>query len=289
MSNELICYFNGNYLPADEIKVSPFDRGFMFADGVYEVVRIYKGRIFLMDQHRMRLDRNLAEIKIPFENTNIIMDIIFELLRKNALIGKDAVAYIQITRGHQLPRSRIFNPDTINPSLFISVNDLPLIQNSDVTSVMLFEDDRWGRCDIKTILLLPSVLASQDAASKGFGEAVWHQDGIISEGSQTNIFFVKDEKIFTPLLNKRVLPGVTRSVVINICKKLAIPLLEENIKVNELNLFKECFITGTTTEVKPVTRIDNLTVGSGRTGKITEVIQNEFYSETNDPKNLIFY
>lgn len=288
MSNELICYFNGNYLPADEIRVSPFDRGFMFADGVYEVVRIYKGRIFLMDQHLMRLERNLAEINIPFRNT-IINDIIFELLRKNLLVGKDAVAYIQITRGNQFPRSRIFNPNTLNPSLFISVNELPLNRNSDVTSVLLFEDIRWGRCDIKTILLLPSVLASQEAASKGFGEAAWHQDGIISEGSQTNIFFVKEDEVFTPPLNKRVLPGVTRLAVINICKKLGIPVLEENIKVSGLNSFKECFITGTTTEVKPVTRIDNHIVGDGKAGKITKVIQNSFYSETNDPKNLIFY
>lgn len=288
MSNELICYFNGNYLPADEIRVSPFDRGFMFADGVYEVVRIYKGRIFLMDQHLMRLERNLAEINIPFRNT-IINDIIFELLRKNLLVGKDAVAYIQITRGNQFPRSRIFNPNTLNPSLFISVNELPLNRNSDVTSVLLFEDIRWGRCDIKTILLLPSVLASQEAASKGFGEAAWHQDGIISEGSQTNIFFVKEDEVFTPPLNKRVLPGVTRLAVINICKKLGIPVLEENIKVSGLNSLKECFITGTTTEVKPVTRIDNHIVGDGKAGKITKVIQNSFYSETNDPKNLIFY
>lgn len=276
----MIVYYNNNFLSLSEVKISPFDRGLLFSDGVYEALRTYNHKIFALEEHITRLTYSLNQLNIPFNGFSDIKNISLKLAELNH-IEKDFGIYIQITRGISLPRKHQFNSDLI-PNVFIYVYELVdhTRELNEGISVILEKDIRWDRCDIKTISLLPSVLANTKAFIKNSCEAIFYRDNFITEGSHTNFFAVKNDKLFTTPLCNFILAGITRSVTLNLCKENKISFKEDFINVYELKNYDEFFITGTTTEITPVIKIDNWIVGKGKPGKVTKFLQHKFFDLT---------
>ncbi len=267
-------YFNKQYLELDEVRISPFDRGFQYADGVYEVMRTYYGRLFRAPDHLERLKDSLQAIGIKYNEVDKLENVIYELIKLNEFDENDASAYIQITRGEFYPRKHSFPPENVKPTVFVSVTPVKEDRNKfpEGIKVILERDIRWSRCDIKSISLLPSVLANQHAVEKDAEEAIWERDGYLYEGSHTNFWGVKNGVVFTAPLSHYILPGVSRKVVIEVCRKNGMEVKEEEINKPDLKYFDEFFITGTNTEVKPVIQIDDWKVGDGKPGQITKKI-----------------
>lgn len=279
----MIYYFNGQFKDINETNISPFDRGFLFADGVYESIRSYNHKLFRYEDHLERLRRSLKEIRIDFSELASIEEIIYELIKQNE-IKSEAFVYLQITRGTAIPRTHHFPTEKTDPTIFISVKEL--IESSEErengVKVILQEDIRWLRCDIKSTSLLPVVLASQKAKEENAEEAILVRDGLITEGTHTNFFAVKDETVFTAPKSRLILEGITRKVVLEFCEKFKMDYREEFINKDELKNFTEFFITSTTKEVTPVTEIDYWKVNQGEPGKITKSLQAVFKKVTED-------
>jgi D-alanine transaminase len=279
----MIFYFNGQFLNLSDINISPFDRGFLFADGVYESVRTYNKKLFRYKDHLDRLKRSLKETRIDFKELDSIENIIYELMIKNEIDG-EALVYIQITRGTAMPRTHSFPKEKTSPTIFISVQELKESTEEQINGVkvILHEDVRWLRCDIKSISLLPVVLASQKASDENAAEAILVRDGMITEGTHTNFFAVKDETLYTAPKSRLILEGITRKVVLEFCDKFKIDYREEFIEKDKLKSFDEFFITSTTKEITPVTEIDFWKINQGNPGKITMSLQALFKKIVED-------
>jgi len=279
----MICYFNGQFLKLSDLKISPFDRGFLFADGVYESIRTYNKKLFRYEDHLARLKRSLKETRIDFPNLDAIENIIYELMIKND-IEHETLIYLHITRGLAIPRTHAFPKEKIQPTLFISVKEFTenLEEQTRGIKVILQEDVRWLRCDIKSTSLLPNVLANQKAFEENAEEAIFVRDGLITEGTHTNFFAVKDETIFTAPKSRMILNGITRQIVLEFCKKFKMDYKEEFINKDDLKSFTEFFITSTTKEITPVVKIDYWTINDGVPGKITKSLQSVFKKVTED-------
>lgn len=273
----MIAFYNGEFLPIEKISISPFDRGFLFADGVYEALRTYNKKLFMLHKHLERLKYSLEQININFSELNEIENIIYRCAELNRL-DSDFSAYIQITRGVSFPRTHHYS-NQIKPNLFIYVSALKNREHEikEGVSVILEQDVRWSRCDVKSTALLPNVLANHKAISSGHYEAVLFRDNFITEGSHTNFFAVKNDSIITAPLSNYILNGITRSIIFNLCEENNIQIIEEYILMNEIFTYDEFFLTGTTTEITPVVKIGNRMVGDGKPGKMTRKIQKLFY------------
>ena len=273
----MILYINNSYVPVEDAFISPFDRGFLFADGVYESIRTYNKKLFRYDDHLERLKRSLREIGIGFDRFDSIEQIIYELIIRNK-IQNEAFIYLQITRGSALPRTHCFPKSKTDPTLIISVTDYksPKNKTGKGIKIILEEDLRWLRCDIKSTSLLPVVLANQKASEAGAEEAVLVRNGLITEGSHTNFFAVKEDTLFTAPLSNLILDGITRRVVLELCKQLNIKVREEHIRKDELKTYKEFFITSTTKEIAPIVQIDDWKIKIGTEGPITKKLQSAF-------------
>jgi len=274
----MIVYFNDKYIPHDEVKISPFDRAFLFSDGVYEALRTYNGKLFRLGDHLERLKYSLQQLEIPFYDFNLIEPVCPKLTDINK-IKTDYSVYLQISRGVSFPRTHNYE-NNLTPNVFAFVK--PIKENSKEINtgvkVILEKDLRWLRCDIKSTSLLPAVMANQNAIRNNAYEAILFRDDFITEGSHTTFFAVKKNKIFTAPLSNYILNGITRKVVLELCKENKIDFSEEHINVYELKSFDEFFITGTTTEVTPVIQIDDRIVGDGKPGIITRNIQELFFN-----------
>lgn len=279
----MFVYLNNAIIPLADSHISPFDRGFLFADGVYESIRTYNRKLFRYEDHLERLKRSLKETRIDFDNFNSIKNIIYDLIKKNN-IEKEALIYLQITRGTAFPRTHSFPVEKTTPTLFISVKEFKEDneEQSKGVKVILQEDVRWLRCDIKSTSLLPVVLANQKASEEGAEEAILVRDGMITEGTHTNIFAVKEETVFTAPKSRLILDGITRKVVLEFCEKFKIDFKEKFIDKDDLKNFTEFFITSTTKEVTPVTMIDYWQINNGEPGKITKALQLVFKKVTED-------
>ena len=279
----MLVFLNDKIIPIEEPCLSPFDRGFLFADGVYESIRTYNKKLFRYEEHLARLKRSLNEIRIDFKELNSLENIIYELIKKNHIEGETLV-YLQITRGTTLQRTHSFPKEKITPTLFVSVKEFKEDNEEQLkgVKVILQEDVRWLRCDIKSISLLPVVLANQKAIDEGAEEAILVRDGLITEGTHTNFFAVKDETIYTAPRSKLILNGITREIILEFCKKFKIDFKEEFISKDNLKNFTEFFITSTTKEITPVTTIDYWNVNEGEPGKITRSLQSVFKKITED-------
>jgi D-alanine transaminase len=270
-------YFNGSYLPKDQIHISPDDRGFLFAEGIYEVVRWYQGFFFDMESHMVRMKRSLNEIQIKWPGEDTFPQIALELIRLNGLKKSSALVYLQVTRG-AAQRTHAFPSPAVNPTVyafakeFIPEND----GNESGIGVMLKEDIRWGRCDIKSVALLPNTLCFQEALDKGFLECAFVRNGIITECSHSNIFFVIKGVLFTHPESEYVLSGVTRKNIIRIARNAWIPVKEEAVSEKIIGDLGEAFISNTSGEVIPVVRLGDQLVGSGKPGPITRIIRERF-------------
>lgn len=267
-------YLNGRYHHKNDCKISTEDRGYNFSDGVYEVIS-FKNKILLnYERHLVRLKKSLSSLNFesPFYNFFSLKIILMNLIDIN-LIG-DGFIYLQITRGNA-PRNHLI-PKKIKPNIFLSIypkkNLKTLIAKG--VNVITSNDLRWKRCDIKSISLLPNVLGKQMAYNEGTYE-LWqtYDKDIISEGTTSNAFIVKDQNIFTHPQNHCILGGITRDIVIKIAREKKINILEKKFSLGEVYNSDEAFLTSTTVGVLPVVKINNKYILNGKIGKITKKIR----------------
>lgn len=272
----MIVYLNGEYIPYENAKISVDDRGFVFADGIYEVARIYGGRIFLLQPHLDRLRFGLGELQIRADIVDQVADIGERLIAQNGT--DEATLYIQVTRG-VAPRAHAFPNPEVPPTVFIAAKPFkapPESYRTDGVAAVTVTDTRWARCDIKSVNLLPNVLANQQAKAAGAFEALFVRDGQVIEGSHSNLFGVLDGELLTYASSGHILTGITRLLVIDKARELGIPLRERGIPRERLFDTTELFLSGTTTEVMPVVRVDGQPIGDGKPGPITRRLQGLF-------------
>ena len=273
-------YLNGSFLPQEQASISPFDRGFLFSDGVYEVVRYYPPRgYFQKEAHLRRLQYGMEQLRIEKVDTDQIDRVIEDLVRRNGHTAAQAIAYIQVTRGSYFPRQHFFPPPSTPPTILITTGPFkPHTEEIEKGARVLLEDDiRWSRCDIKTIALIPNVLSRQRAVEAGAAETIWARDGFMTEGTHTNFCAVKDGTLITPPRSRFILSGVTRQVVLDLCRTMHIPLQETPLNKADIPALTECMIIGTTTEVTPVVKVNDWVIGDGLPGNVTRRLQKELY------------
>jgi D-alanine transaminase len=265
-----VAFINGRFLPWQDATISIDDRGFQFGDGVYEVIRAYKGQPFQPDAHFERLSRSLKEIKLsPPYSSSEWNRWVHEGLK---LAGyEDAKVYIQITRGIA-HRDHAF-PSASQPTAVMTIRELhPLSDDARDGGVTArtCDDLRWSRCDIKSLNLLANVLARESAKQAGVFEAILVREGLVTEGSVSNVMIVESGAIVTAPEGPRILSGVTRSVVLELAKKDGILVDERFVSVESLYAADEVFLTGTTVEVLGVVQIDGRRIGTGSPGRVTK-------------------
>ncbi|HEX6942689.1 MAG TPA: D-amino acid aminotransferase [Gemmatimonadaceae bacterium] len=266
-----IVYLNGQFLPRSEAKLSVDDRGFFFGDGVYEVTRVVRGRLFEWDRHAKRLARGLRELRIDAGlDLDTIRSLQERLVHENGILEGQGTVYLQITRG-AAPRTHHFPPKGTPATVFLSATSF--VPASEVrargVAVTTYPDYRWSRCDLKTVNLLPAVMAKQFASDHDAFESIFVREAVITEGSHTNVFGVLGGEVRTYPNSNYILPGITRNVVIELAHELGIPVSETPIYLHEVASLEECFLTGTTSDVMPVVTIDGKPVGNGRPGPLT--------------------
>lgn len=273
----MIVYYNGRFLPKEEVCISPDDRGFLFGDGVYEVVCAYEGQFFEMEAHLDRLARSLREIQMAGPARADLEDMADELLRRTNLHERHAKLYLQITRG-AAPRQHAFPEQETPPTVYASAAPyaLPEAKWERGVEAILHPDLRWARCDIKSVALLPNVMANQQAQEAGAFEAILERDGVITEGSHSTVLGVIDGAVRTHPLNACILPSITREVVLDLCADLDIPVEETPIEVAQLQAVDELMVLGTTSGVMPIVQVDGMTIGDGRPGPVTRQLQQAF-------------
>lgn len=266
----MLVYLDGQFVPAEEATVPVDDRGFLFADGVYEVARVYGGRPYLMDAHLQRLADGLAALRIDPGDTHAIARAADRLIEENGVDG-DGTIYVQVTRG-AAPRKHAFPPSGTAPTVYVAVKPYtnhPAAWFDDGVEAITTADNRWARCDIKSISLLPNVLANQAAHAAGAFEALFVRDGVVIEGSHSNLWGVRDGRLITYPACNYILAGITRTRVFELADELAIPAVEGMIYQEELFDMDELFLSGTTTEVLPVVRVDGREIVDGEPGPVT--------------------
>jgi len=265
----MLVYLNGAFVDHVDAKISVDDRGFIFGDGVYEVTRSRDGVLLEVDRHVRRLERSLAGLDISFSPTDLPA-VSLRLLRENNLARGEATVYWQVTRGAAAPRAHQFPPAGTPVTVYASAGSFTSLHEKRVTGVgtILLPDQRWARCDLKTVNLLPNVLAKQKAVAAGVHEALLMRDGVIMEGAATNFFGVIDGMVRTHPKTNNILPGITREVVLELAAELGIAVREEPMLVDDIPRLTESFLTGTTNDVMPVVAIDGRPIGDGRPGPI---------------------
>lgn len=268
-------YLNGKYIPKAEATIPVDDRGFLFSDGVYELTRALRGRLVCGDRHWARLNRGLTELRIEGSGLTeqTLEQIATRLLTENGLIDGDAAVYVQVTRGAASPRLHVYPADT-PPTVYVATTPFASsaqLQRNGVAAITL-PDNRWARCDMKTISLLPNTMARQRAKEAGAMEAIFVRDGVVTEGAATNVFAVIDGEIRTHPISNYILPGVMRSVVLETAAELGYRVNLMPIFEQELERVEELFLTGTTIETLPVVRLDDRPVGEGRPGPIAAAL-----------------
>ena len=271
-----VCYLNGEYLPLREARISPLDRGFLFADSVYEVLPVFEGRMFRFREHFDRLARSLREIRLASPHTHEQwLTLLEELIRRNG--GQNMYVYVQVTRGMEYGRNHAF-PATVTPSVFAMASPLPVLTDelrANGLAAITVEDFRWGRCDIKSTALLANVLMKQQAADAGAQEAIIVREGQVMEGSSTSVFVVTRGKVATPPNSNRILPGTTRDAALELAQG-ALTVEIRPVSVDELRQADEVWISAATRDVIPVTRIDGRAVGEGRPGPLWRRMERSF-------------
>jgi D-alanine transaminase len=269
---EAIVYLNGEYLPLSEAKVPVLDRGFIFGDGIYEVIPAYSRQLFRLDEHLQRLQNSLTAVRIhnPYSELEW-KQVLYKLLEKNPC--EDSSVYLQVTRG-VAKRDHAF-PANVTPTVFAMSN--PLITtdvqtfNQGVAAITL-DDIRWQYCNIKAITLLANILLRQTAVDEGAAEAILVRDGEVTEGAASNVFIVIDGMIKTPPKGARLLPGITRDLIVELAKVQQLPISEVNFSKTELMAADEIWLTSSTKEIMPVVEVNDKPVGNGQPGPTTRKV-----------------
>jgi D-alanine transaminase len=263
----MTAYLNGQFLPIEAAKISPLDRGFLFGDGAYEVIPVYSRRPFRLDEHLKRLQLTLDGIRLPNPYPiDVWRTLVERIVAENDL--DDQSVYIQVTRGADDKREQAF-PAGVAPTVFIFTAALvtpSAAQRATGIAVLSALDNRWLRCDLKTVSLLANVLLRQQAIDAGCVEMIMLRDGYLTEGAASNIFVVKDGVLLAPPKDHRILPGITYDVVLELAAKHGMPYVVREISEAELRAADELWMTSSTKEVLPITTLDGKAVGSGRPG-----------------------
>jgi D-alanine transaminase len=262
-------YLNGTFLPLEDASVPVMDRGFLFGDGVYEVIPVYAGRLFRLAHHLQRLRNSLQAVHID----NPLADsdwetMLTELVNRNAT--PDQAVYLQVTRGVAAQRDHAFPADT-QPTLFAM--STPMTASADIDSIagataITLPDVRWKLCNIKAITLLPNVMSRQQAVDAGAVEAILIKDGYAIEGAASNVFIVKNDLLITPPNGPALLPGITRDLIIELAANHAIPFREADITEAELFAADEIWLSSSTREISPVTLLDDTVISAGKPGPL---------------------
>jgi D-alanine transaminase len=259
-----IAYLNGQFLPLEQACIPALDRGFIFADGVYEVIPVYATHLFRLQAHLRRLQNSLDGIKLsnPLSETEWTTTL-EQLLQHNPSHGDQAV-YLQVTRG-PAPRAHNF-PKQIRPTVFMMVDEMPAVPPSSGVAAISLTDLRWQLCQIKSVALLAGVLAREQAVSQGAVEAILLRDNYVTEGAASNVFIVKDEIVYTPPEGNFILSGITRDLVLEALRAAQIDCRECQITVEQLRCADEIWLTSSTREILPVIQLDGASVGTGKPG-----------------------
>lgn len=277
-------YLNGEFMPVEQARVPVMDRGFLFGDGVYEVIPVYGGRLFRFQHHIQRLQNSLDGIRLanPLQDSEW-EQLLTRLLENNAVkkgSQQDYSVYLQVTRGVAEKRDHLF-PDKVIPTVYASCQPIaavdPAILEQGISAITL-EDNRWLRCNIKAITLLPNVLLRQQAANAGASEAILVRDGQAIEGTASNLFVIQNGTLLTPPKGPQLLPGITRDLVLELAQQQGIPFQETQINTQKLNSADEIWITSSTREIVAVTRLDGQTIGDGKPGPAWHQIM-EYYRQ----------
>ena len=264
----MIVYLNGRFLPREEAKISPEDRGFLFADAIYEVVRYGAGRPYRLAEHLARMRDGLTALRLAVD-PSFFPEVAGRLVAENDLEEGDALVYVQVSRG-AAPRYHAFPPEGTPPTVFAFARKTDPPPPPGGGRAILLPDERWGRCDIKTVGLLPNVLAKQAAREKGAAEA-WMVDemGLVTEGSSTNAWIVDENgKLRTRDSQSNILRGITRTAVLRLIEDEGLEFEERAFSVDEAKRAKEAFYTSASGFVMPAVSIDGTKIGNGKPGPI---------------------
>lgn len=264
-----VAYLNGQFQPLAETGISPLDRGFLFADGVYEVIPVYHGRLFRLAEHLTRLDNGLTALGLHSGLESPDWEsLLQELVARNG--SGNLALYLQVTRGVSATRDHAF-PASPHPTVFAMcspLKPLPEPVRREGLRMVTLEDIRWRKCHIKTIALLPNVLARQQALDRGADDAILVRDGYLTEAAAANLFLVQEGEICTPAKDYRILPGITRDLILELAAADGIPCRETDLSASALETASEIWITSSTKEIVPVTRVDGHKVGTGTPGPL---------------------
>ncbi|QPK65007.1 D-amino acid aminotransferase [Methylomonas sp. LL1] len=266
-------YLNGEYLPLADAKVSVLDRGFLFGDGVYEVIPVYRGRLFRFEDHIARLDNSLRAIRLELSKSADEWRAIFEPMLDS---GKDQYIYLQITRGYAPKRDHGF-PEHVVPTVFAMCNEIkPFAGRISGVKAVTLDDTRWQLCHVKATALLAHVLLRQEALDQDCAEAILARNGYVTEGAASNLFAVIDDQLITPPKTNEILPGITRDVILELAEAHQIPCREDVIALEALENASEIWVTSSTREIVPVVELDGRIVGDGEPGPVFQKMDRLF-------------
>jgi D-alanine transaminase len=277
-------YVNGAYVPENEAKISVFDRGFLMADGVYEVTSVLDGKLIDFAGHAKRLERSLGELDMPHPAClPDLLDIHRELVRQNDIT--DGLVYLQITRGAPADRDFAFpDPETTEPTVVLFTQNKPGLANSPVAKkgikVISIEDQRWARRDIKTVQLLFPSMGKMMAKAAGADDAWMVEDGAVTEGTSNNAYIIKNNTIITRHLGNEILHGITRAAVLRFAKEAQMKVEERSFTIEEAQAADEAFITSASTFVMPVVEIDGAAIGTGTPGPVAARLREIYLDES---------
>lgn len=265
MQKDKNVYLNGQYLPLSEAKVSVLDRGFLFGDGVYEVIPAYFGHLFRFPEHIHRLNSSLKSIgMLSLHSLDEWLDILTPLLTNE----QDQYIYLQVTRGIAPKRDHAF-PEKIHQTIFAMSSPIAQMENREAgVKAITLDDTRWELCHIKATTLLGNILSRQQAVEQDCAEAILVKNGYVTEGAASNVFAVIDQVLTTPPINNEILPGITREVILEIASKQQIPFAETKISLEALKNACEIWLTSSTREIMPVVALDSVKVADGNPGPV---------------------
>ncbi|WP_429947573.1 D-amino-acid transaminase [Enterococcus sp. DIV1297f] len=274
--------WNDQIVDREAVKIDIEDRGYQYGDGIYEVIRIYNGRCFMLGEHMTRLESSAQKIKLTLPYTIPQLTENLKLLVKTEGITEGEI-YLQITRGIASPRNHEF-PSAGEVKGVVTANVIPFerpleMQHAGLSATVL-PDERWLHCDIKSLSLLGNLLALDQAIEAGFDDALLQRDGCFTEASASNLWFVIDGIVYTHPDGRLVLPGITKMKVLQLCQQLEIPYREEPVPVEVLNNAQECFLTNSVWEIVPIVKVDGKSVGNGTLGSITKCLQAAYIAAT---------
>ncbi|HEY3203364.1 MAG TPA: aminotransferase class IV [Thermoanaerobaculia bacterium] len=273
----MIVYLNGRFLPDRDAGISPLDRGFLFADAIYEVVRYDRGRPYRLAEHLDRMREGLTAIRIP-ASPDFFPAVAQRLLADNALSDADAFVYAQVSRG-AAPRYHSFPPEGTPPTVFVFARRSDPPPPPEGGRAILVTDERWGRCDIKSVMLLPNVLAAQKARESGAIDAILVRDGFALEATKANLFAVAKGVVRTAPRGPRILPGVTRGAVIEAARHIGLTVEERAFTLEEMYAAQELFLASTTLWTHSLVAVEGRPIGNGRAGPVARMIREALMAE----------